>query len=182
MGEKSLADRIGQPVIVARELLRKHIETYHQFWAWSNGVLDYAMFYGKLWTTFGWTIHLSENPNPRMLRNFLIQANGAEMLRLACIFAIERGVKVSAPIHDAILIEAPLSEIDTKIEIAREAMLDASRVVLEGFELSSDVKIIRYPERYRDKRGQKMWDTIMNLLQSCAPLTDEKSSYRMLGT
>ena len=36
-----------------------------------------------------------------------MQANGAEMLRLACCFATERGVRVCAPVHDAILIEAP---------------------------------------------------------------------------
>ena len=41
-----------------------------------------------------------------------MQANGAEMLRLACCFATEEGIAVCAPVHDAILIEAPVEEID----------------------------------------------------------------------
>ena len=36
-----------------------------------------------------------------------MQANGAEMLRLACCLATERGIEVCAPVHDAVLICAP---------------------------------------------------------------------------
>ena len=35
-----------------------------------------------------------------------LQGNGAEMLRLACSLATERGVTVIAPVHDALMIEA----------------------------------------------------------------------------
>jgi hypothetical protein len=34
-----------------------------------------------------------------------MQANGAEMLRLACIGGIEAGIKIGAPVHDAVVIE-----------------------------------------------------------------------------
>ena len=43
-----------------------------------------------------------------------MQANGAEMLRIACCFGTERGVRISAPVHDAILIEAPIDEIEAE--------------------------------------------------------------------
>ena len=43
-------------------------------------------------------------------------------------------------------------------------MKEASRIVLDGFELGSDVKEFRYPERYMDKRGAVMWNTVMNLI------------------
>jgi hypothetical protein len=36
--------------------------------------------------------------------------------------------------------------------------------VLGGLELSSDAQIVRWPERYADKRGQVMWVTIIRLL------------------
>ena len=48
----------------------------------------------------------------RALQNFPMQAHGAEMLRLACSLATERGVKIAAPVHDAILIAAPSGEIN----------------------------------------------------------------------
>jgi hypothetical protein len=84
MGEKSLAARIGQPPVVARDLLRAHHDTYRDFWRWSDAAVDHAMLTSTLHTVFGWRIHVDENPNPRSLRNFPMQANGAEMLRLAC--------------------------------------------------------------------------------------------------
>jgi DNA polymerase-1 len=86
MEEVSLAKRIGQSRLDARELLRKHHETYKVFWRWSDAALDHALLLGYLRTVFGWTIHVGPETNPRMLRNFPMQANGAEILRLACCF------------------------------------------------------------------------------------------------
>jgi hypothetical protein len=160
MGEESLAMRIGQPVLRAQELLRLHRQTYTSFWKWSDAALDQAMLHGKLWTVFGWEIHVNDAPNPRSLRNFPMQANGAEMLRLACCLATERGIRVCAPVHDALLIEAPLDEFDARVESAQLAMTEASEVVLGGFQLNTDVEVIRYPDRYRDKRGTTMWKLV----------------------
>jgi len=164
MGFKSLSQRIGLPAIQARELLEIHRRTYQKFWKWSDGVVDYAMLYGRLWTVFGWNIQVGTNPNPRSLRNFPMQANGAEMLRLACCFAVERGVTVCAPVHDAILIESPLDTLDLVVMDAKKAMSDASAIVLDGFRLRTDVKIIKYPKRYQDKRGQKMWAIVEGII------------------
>lgn len=164
MGPESLAKRINQPVIKAKEILSLHRDTYKNFWKWSDGIVDYAMLYGILWTTFGWTIHIGTNVNPRSLRNFPMQANGAEMLRLACCYTIERGIKICAPVHDAILIESPLIEIDNAIMITRQAMAAASADVLDGFELRTDVEVIKYPDRYEDPRGKEMWNKIKDIL------------------
>ena len=70
MGAKTLALNIGQPEIVARELLRSHRETYPKFWQWSDAAVDFAMLTNSLHTVFGWHVHVGENPNPRSLRNF----------------------------------------------------------------------------------------------------------------
>ena len=132
------------------------------------------MLKGKIWTAFGWTIHVGKVVNPRSLQNFPMQANGAEMLRLACCLAVEDGIRVCAPVHDAILIEAPLSELDDCIAGTQELMAQASEIVLDGFRLRSDVDIICHPDRYMDERGKKMWNTIWDCLkemgvhQTCA--------------
>jgi hypothetical protein len=162
----SLASRIGQSVAHARELLRLHRETYRVFWRWSDGALDCAMLCGKLWAAFGWTIHIGKDANPRFLRNFPMQANGAEMMRLACCFAVERGIKVCAPVHDAIVIEAPLAELDNRIKMTQKAMSDASAAVLNGFRLRSEAKIFKYPQRYMDERGVKMWNKVWSILRN----------------
>lgn len=166
MGPESLAKRIGQPPVYAKELLRLHRKTYAAFWAWSDNLVDYAGMRGRLWTVFGWTLHVQGKANERSLRNFPMQANGAEMLRLACIIATEAGIRVVAPVHDALLIETPLSELEATTQTMQEIMRRASGVILGDFELRSDAKLIRHPERYEDERGQGMWQTVMKLMSA----------------
>ena len=164
MEAKSLAQRIGKPEIVARDLLRAHRETYPKFWDWSDAIVDRAMLLYPLLTVFGWPIRIGSDPNPRSLRNFPCQANGAEMLRLAACFATEQGIEVCALIHDAVLIAAPLDQLDHDIERMKAAMAKASRLVLDGFELRTDVNVVRYPGRYQDPRGAVMWEQVMKLV------------------
>lgn len=165
MGEISLAQRINQPVARARQLLSLHRQTYRTFWAWSDATQDEAILNGKLWTTFGWEIRVKGQVNARSLRNFPMQGNGAEMLRIACIFLTEAGIRVCAPVHDAVLIELPLVGLEQGITKAQGLMRQASSAVLGDFELGSDAKVFRYPDRYMDERGQVMWDTVMSLIQ-----------------
>ena len=105
------------------------------------------------------------NPNPRSLRNFPMQANGAEMLRLACIMGVEAGIEICAPVHDAILVEAPIETIEEQARIMQGLMAKASAIVLGGFELRSDAKIVRSPGRYMDPRGKAMWAKVNELLE-----------------
>jgi DNA polymerase I len=166
MEAPSLAARIGKPEIMARDLLRAHRETYRQFWRWSDAAVDHALVHSSLHTVFGWTIHVGggAKPNPRSLRNFPAQANGAEMLRLACCLATERGIEVCAPVHDAVLICAPLDRLEAEIAGMRAAMAEASRVVLGGFELRTDAQRFVYPDRFADPRGDRMWRQVMELI------------------
>ena len=122
------------------------------------------MLLNRLHTVFGWTVRIGSDANPRSLRNFPCQANGAEMLRLACCLALERGVSVLAPIHDALLVEGLEWEIEDAVAETQEAMAEASAVILDGFRLRSDAKIVRWPDRYMDDRGREFWGRVMALL------------------
>jgi DNA polymerase I-like protein with 3'-5' exonuclease and polymerase domains len=160
MEEDSLAVRINKPKIYARELLLAHHRTYRDFWYFSDGIVDQANLDGRLQTVLGWAIHVGPDANHRSLRNFPMQANAAEMLRLACCLATERGVAVCCPVHDALLIEAPMDQIEDTVAVTEHAMAEASRVILGGFELRTEVKVIRYPDRFTDKRGEAMWSAV----------------------
>ena len=164
MGVESLALRLGQSPSRARQLLEIHREAYPKYWRWSDAAENHALIFGRLHTVFGWTIHVGADANPRSLRNFPMQGNGAEMLRLACCFATERGIRVCAPVHDALLVEAPLADLDATVAATQEAMSDASAVVLNGFRLRCDVKTVRYPDRYMDPRGERMWSAVWKIL------------------
>jgi DNA polymerase I len=164
MGPETLATRIGRPPVEARELLRLHREAYPRFWRWSDETVASAVLHRRIETVFGWQLHVEAEFNPRSLMNFPMQANGAEILRLACCLAIEGGIRVCAPIHDAILIEAPTDEIENAVDRLQACMAEASRVVLAGFELGSDATIVRWPDRYMDDRGVVMWELVIRLL------------------
>ena len=164
MEAEALAARISQPTVMARELLRMFRETYKVFWKWSNAVVDHAELHGSIETVFGWKVRATANSNPRFHRNFLMQGTGAEMLRIACCLATERDVEVCAPVHDAVLIATPLHRLDEDVAAMREAMREASAAVLAEFELGTDVRVVRYPDRYSDPRGKEMWRRVMRLI------------------
>ncbi len=176
MGEETLAKRIGQPVFKAKGLLSLHRRTYATFWQWSDRVQNTAQLRGGLQAAFGWQLHTTTKSNVRSIGNFPMQANGAEMLRIACILMVDQGIGLCAPVHDAVLIEAPLDRLEEDIAKAQDCMREASRLVLAGFELSSDVKVIRYPDRFQDERGVEMWDRVMGLLDS-VPAPDILTSH-----
>lgn len=144
MGSDTLARRIGQSSAEAAELLNLHRQTYSRFWRWIESATSFACMTNRLHSVFGWTLQVSGSLNPRTLQNYPMQANGAEMLRLACCLATEAGVRVSAPVHDALLVEAPMEQLAATVATTQQAMATASRVVLNGYTLRS--------ESYRESR------------------------------
>jgi DNA polymerase I len=166
MEAQSLAVRLGKSTMDAQSLLLEHRRLYRKFWFWSECTLSYATLFKRLHTVFGWQIQLGvgSDTNPRSLRNFPMQANGAEMLRLACCLATERDIRVCAPIHDAILIESPLETLAEDVLCTRQAMAEASAAVLGGFVLRTDAKLVRWPDHYTDERGTAMWNLISEMV------------------
>jgi DNA polymerase I-like protein with 3'-5' exonuclease and polymerase domains len=167
-----LARRLNVPPCRGRELLRYHQETFRRFWQWSEQVQDQGILTGQLQTVFGWTVHVGPDANPRSLRNFPMQANGAEMMRLACCLATERGITVCCPVHDALLVEGPADGIEAVVAETQRAMGEASELVLPGFPLRTDAKIVRHPDRYMDDRGRGMWETVCRLLAEAEARTN----------
>jgi hypothetical protein len=164
MGVHSLARRLKRPLAYARELLGLHHSIYSGYWKWVEKVLNQAMLTSRLQTVFGWQVNVGRKANGRSLKNFAVQAGGADMLRLALCLAVERGVRVVAPVHDALMIEAPQDDIALAVAKTREAMAEASRIVLDGFVIRTDVKVTRAPDRYRDPRGTKFWQLLTGIL------------------
>jgi DNA polymerase I len=166
MGARTLAFRTNTSVIEAEVLLRTLARTYPVFTDWQNKSVDEALLRGYMSTVFGWKLNVTSTTRPTALRNFPMQSHGAEMLRIACCLATERGASVCAPVHDALLIEAPIDLIGDAVATTRGAMAEAAAAVLgPGVAIETDVDIVRYPDRYSDPRGLVMWDRVMSLLR-----------------
>jgi hypothetical protein len=70
---RSLAERLNQPDIVARELLRHHHKVYHRFWEWLENRVNRAMLSNEQETVFGWKHRFRERPKPNSVKNFFMQ-------------------------------------------------------------------------------------------------------------
>ena len=57
-----------------------------------------------------------------------------------------------------------MAELEEVTGLARAYMALASRQLLHGLELRTDVEYVRYPDRYVDASGWNMWTTVMQLL------------------
>jgi DNA polymerase I len=177
MGVETLAARLGVSAFEAHEMLSQHREQFSQYWAWSDDWVQHALQTGVTRTAFGWTCRTGITEfNERSIRNWPIQATGADILRIGCILASRRGIGLLAPVHDAVLIEAPIERIEADVALMREIMRRASRVVLNAnpagtHELRTDYTIIRHPDRYTDKRGAKIWAEVIELLAKLRPAT-----------
>jgi hypothetical protein len=74
--------------------------------------------------------------------------------------ALSRDVTVCAPVHDAVLIESSVEDLPGAIEVTRNAMAQASALVLGGFFLRTDFDQAVHPQRLLKKGGTAMWNKI----------------------
>jgi DNA polymerase I len=167
---ETLAGRLGISTFAAHEMIAQHRELFSVYWRWADDWLAHALDTGMMRTVMGWECCTGITEfNGRSIQNFPVQAHGADILRIACIWATRHGIKLCAPVHDALLIEAPIERIEADVALLRELMRRASRIVLnptmEGtLELRTDANIIRYPDRYTDRRGDAIWAHVLALL------------------
>jgi hypothetical protein len=165
MGEKTLARRINHLPIFARHLIEQHRAIFPQYWRWSDLCVNHALITDGRNRCLVGKLRVFPEPNVCSLRNFYMQANGAEMLRLACCLGTENGIRICAPIHDAVMIISPAEHLQEDIALMRACTAEASRVVLAGFELETEVSTpIFWPKHYSDPRGAEMFATVMSLL------------------
>ncbi len=182
MSARGMANRAGILVAEARELLQLHREHYRVFWTWADRNVDNVLAGGTISTPLGWQFRqgYGTSGNPRSILNWPIQSTGADILRLSCVRLMEAGVKICAPVHDAILIQMPIEVIDDQVSLAKFIMQQTCRDLLGGRTCRVDAEIIKAPDRYMDmKRGVGMWNTVMRavgLPEHPLPLTNGRAS------
>ena len=161
MGAEALALRLKQPLLRAKQLLKAHRQVYKQFWDWSDQFYNRAVNSNRACTVFGWNLRVKPDLNPRSLRNFPMQANSADMLRIACVLIAQKNIQICAPVHDAILIESTIENIERDVEVTQSCMREASRILLNGFELNSEAEIFKYPHRFLSATSEEFWHQVM---------------------
>jgi hypothetical protein len=67
-------------------------------------------------------------------------------------------------VHDAIMAEVGIGEVEDVSAALDRCMRDAAALVLRGYELPTDVQTVLPGQRYFDKRGEQMWNTVTRLV------------------
>jgi hypothetical protein len=164
LGARSLAMRAGISFYEAAEILARLRARFHVFEAFGQRTLDRAGIELGLSTPFGWVMQCPPGINPRTVRNFPMQSTGSEILHALCIMAERRSIPIIAPVHDAVMVEVAIEDMKEVSAALDRVMRDASAVVLRGYELPTDVQLVRPGEHYYDDRGVEMWDTVTRLV------------------
>lgn len=164
VGPRTLAMRTGISLYEACEVLARLRARFHVFETYSQCVTDYAGMNLEISTQFGWVMQCPPGINPRTVRNFPIQGTASEILHVASTLAERRGLEIVAPVHDALMAEGPLDQAEDISAALDRVMRDAGAVVLRGYELPTDVQMVRPGEHFFDKRGREMWETVQRLL------------------
>jgi len=159
MTARGLSLKLEKPRHEARILLDQHRRLYSRYWEWIERVSGHAFLNKEMFACFGWHLNVSTQTKPRTVANFQMQANGAEMLRLAVILGHREGLDICATVHDAILVEASVDELSAQTSVMQSCMAEVSRLVLDGFCLRSETELTPYPESFGG-RQDRMWDLV----------------------
>lgn len=160
----SLSVRTGLSLAEAEEILARLRARYPRYEAFVQRTLDRAGLDLELCTLLGWYMQCPPHINERTVRNFPMQSCGAEVLHVTSILAERRGIEIVAPVHDALMAQGPSDCIEEVSAALDRCMRDASATVLGGYELPTDKQLILPGERFYDKRGASMWETVTKLL------------------
>jgi DNA polymerase I len=163
LGAERMAHQAGISVALATELIERYRHTYPKYWRWIEEAVVSGLCCNEMSSILGWRRQLHWMDRPTSLMNFPMQADGAEMMRLAAIAATEDGIEVCAPVHDAFLIAAPLGVLDEHVGRMRELMTKASLVITGSVPIRTDAKTIRFPDRYVDDEEVDMWNLVVQL-------------------
>lgn len=164
IGDETLAQTLGIPIPAARRLIAAHQMAYPTYWRWRSAVLDEVMCGGTLATRYGWTRKKKPKDTANSIANFLVQATGGEILRVAVIALEEAGHRVVAPVHDALLIEMDKNGWQEELAEIRRLMDEAGKVVTGGLRIPTDVELVFPGENYLDGRGAEFWKIAASVL------------------
>jgi DNA polymerase I len=168
MGVQALAARLEISLEAAQVLLTAVAQLFPVFWAWCRRVISNANWRGEIVTPFDkWRFEVHARTKRTTVRNFMMQASGASIMRLAAIAATEERLTIAGVVHDAFVLVSPEPVIERDVVRLEEIMAEAAEKVC-GIAIPAGRKIMRYPERYWDEDdldGCALWNRLMGLLE-----------------
>jgi DNA polymerase-1 len=172
MGANKLAKYIQRPRWQAAKYLLLHKDVFWKFWKWSDDFVNSAQLNGDAISGANWDL-IGHSENEPTLRNFAVQTAGGEILRQTCCMVVEADIKLCAIIHDAILVESKITEVDQTIDRTKRAMIEATRLVLNDGnvlqvgdvlgDVRVDAEVYAHPTHFEGSRDSPVWKLITRM-------------------
>jgi DNA polymerase I len=166
-----VAEQSGKSLLWAADILAAWRHTYPVFVNWQNDTYAQALFDEMIVSRYGWPMIVHARTSKRTVLNYMHQAGGADMFRIAAIAGHEAGIRIVAPVHDSFWIAAPVDELDDDSAAMSSIMTRAGAAVADGLEIPVEVSAdVRWPQslgdvREEDDKGQPLWTEIKGLVQ-----------------
>jgi hypothetical protein len=161
--------QIGLEHAYAEDLLLQTRRKFRIFYEWSDRFVHQCRCGAPLFSLHGWqwaTRYWKDNRPPvRTARNFPVQATGADIMRLAAVRLFEARIRIAAIVHDAFLVEGPISEIERITQTAVKIMEGAAETVI-GARIQVYYKITRHGETYYDEDGEDDFKLLIEMLEA----------------
>ena len=167
-GVKSLAETLTQVTDEewteekTQVLLDKHRSVFQDYWAWADSIWEQTQCGKPVDLGRGWYMG-PDNPNPRSVKNAPVQGWAAAMLRETVVEGVKQGLRIIAPLHDAVyLVHKTPEELETMIDI-----MDQSVRTIMGdkyFPIGTEAKTITAEEYYVEEKGADMFERFKHLI------------------
>lgn len=171
MGVESLAVKLtadcGRVVteIEAQKLKNLHKQAFPVYWAWLEREALTYLRTGVLILKDGWSL-LPNQDNGLSVRNLPTQGTGGVIMRRAVHLAHKKGIRIPAPLHDAVYaIYNKKTQADTP-KILSECMQQAVEDVLgKGVVIRQDVDIHDSDHDWVEEKGKKFYELLGKYLE-----------------
>jgi hypothetical protein len=159
--------RLNSP-LKAELMIAAHHELFGTYWEYAERRIKQAYEDGSVESELGWRLWVGPKTKSTTILNFPQQSNGAEILRIASVFAVAKGLGpyLCYPHHDALYLCCPIEQADRVAEEVEDCFREAGNVVFDDIlDLRCERKIVRYPDRYEDEDGEEMWQMVQQFLK-----------------
>ena len=161
----------------ARDFLAGLSRAYPQFNAWKQSIVNASARPTTFYTQLGWPWWSGHCENKRTVMNHPAQSNGSDMMRLAAVAAVEAGIELCAPVHDAFLIAAPVERLDQDIEAMICIMHKAGKRICGIPVRAACETIVKWPDRFIPEKGQETWARVQEILHEIGRTSERSDIY-----
>ena len=167
-GPRYVSQNMKVSLLKANYILLRFKQLYKVCVSWINGVLKSVAMTNRITTRLGWQRHsnghfkIDKHGQTKGIRNTLLnfpmQGNGSDILRQAMIKLHEANFEIVALVHDAVLVQVPLGDHESRIKEAIKIMVEASEFVVGPIRVGKEIIYSNWKQSDKD---QKYFDEIM---------------------